>query len=35
MIPKTGTAALNGFILNKGLGDKLLGKATFIASYGR
>jgi Raf kinase inhibitor-like YbhB/YbcL family protein len=35
MIPKTGTAALNGFILNKGLGDKLLGKATFTASYGR
>ena len=34
-IPKTGTAALHGFVLNKGLGDKLLGKASFTASYGR
>jgi Raf kinase inhibitor-like YbhB/YbcL family protein len=33
-IPKTGTADLHSFILNKGLGDKLLGKATFTASYG-
>jgi Raf kinase inhibitor-like YbhB/YbcL family protein len=32
-IPKTGTPDLHSFILNKGLGDKLLGKATFIASY--
>jgi Raf kinase inhibitor-like YbhB/YbcL family protein len=34
-IPKTGTAALHGFVLNKGLGDKVLGKASFTAAYGR
>jgi Raf kinase inhibitor-like YbhB/YbcL family protein len=34
-IPKTGSAALHGFVLNKGLGDKLLGKASFTAMYGR
>jgi Raf kinase inhibitor-like YbhB/YbcL family protein len=34
-IPKTGTPDLYSFIMNKGLGDKLLGKATFTASYGR
>ncbi|HWK43490.1 MAG TPA: YbhB/YbcL family Raf kinase inhibitor-like protein [Stellaceae bacterium] len=34
-IPKTGTAALHSFILNKGLGEKVLGKASFVASYGR
>jgi Raf kinase inhibitor-like YbhB/YbcL family protein len=34
-IPKTGTPALHSFILNKGLGDKVLGKASFTASYGR
>lgn len=34
-IPKSGTAALHGFILNFGLGDKLLGKASFTAYYGR
>jgi Raf kinase inhibitor-like YbhB/YbcL family protein len=34
-IPKTGTPALHGFALNKGLGDKLLGKASFTALYGR
>lgn len=34
-IPKTGSAALHGFVLNKGLGDKLLGKASFTATYGR
>lgn len=34
-VPKTGTAALYGFVLNKGLGDKLLGKASFTATYGR
>ncbi|MBY5806458.1 YbhB/YbcL family Raf kinase inhibitor-like protein [Rhizobium pisi] len=33
-VPKTGTAALHGFVLNKGLGDKLLGKASFTAAYG-
>lgn len=34
-IPKTGSAALHGFVLNKGLGDKLLGTASFTAYYGR
>ncbi|POH33592.1 kinase inhibitor [Sinorhizobium americanum] len=34
-VPKTGTAALHGFVLNKGLGDKVLGKASFTAVYGR
>ena len=34
-IPKTGTAGLHGFILNKGLGAHLLGKASFTATYGR
>jgi Raf kinase inhibitor-like YbhB/YbcL family protein len=34
-VPKTGTAALYGFVLNKGLGNSLLGKATFTATYGR
>lgn len=34
-IPKTGTAALHGFVLNKGLGDKVLGKASFTVLYGR
>ena len=34
-IPKTGTAALYSFILNKGLGSKLLGTASFTAVYGR
>jgi Raf kinase inhibitor-like YbhB/YbcL family protein len=34
-IPKTGTPALHSFILNKGLGDKLLGKASFTARYQR
>ncbi len=34
-IPKTGTPDLHSFILNKGLGDKMLGKAKFTASYGR
>ena len=34
-VPKTGTAALYGFVLNKGLGAKLLGKASFTANYGR
>jgi phosphatidylethanolamine-binding protein (PEBP) family uncharacterized protein len=30
-IPKTGTAAPHSFMLNKGLGDKVLGKASFVA----
>jgi len=34
-IPRTGTAALNSFVLNKGLGASLLGKASFTATYGR
>ncbi|WP_018098900.1 YbhB/YbcL family Raf kinase inhibitor-like protein [Sinorhizobium meliloti] len=34
-VPKTGTAALHGFVLNKGLGDKVLGKASFTAVYRR
>lgn len=34
-VPRTGSAALMSFVLNKGLGDKLLGKATFTATYGR
>jgi Raf kinase inhibitor-like YbhB/YbcL family protein len=34
-IPKTGTAALYSFVMNKGLGAGLLGKASFTATYGR
>lgn len=34
-IPKTGTAALYSFVLNKGLGSNLLGTASFTAVYGR
>jgi Raf kinase inhibitor-like YbhB/YbcL family protein len=34
-VPKTGTAALYGFVLNKGIGAGLLGKATFTVKYGR
>jgi len=34
-IPTTGTAGLHGFVLNKGIGTALLGKATFTALYGR
>jgi len=34
-IPKTGTAALYSFVMNKGIGAGLLGKATFTATYGR
>jgi Raf kinase inhibitor-like YbhB/YbcL family protein len=34
-LPKTATAALFGFVLNKGLGAGLLGKASFTARYGR
>jgi Raf kinase inhibitor-like YbhB/YbcL family protein len=34
-VPKTGTAGLYGFVLNKGIGSALLGKATFTATYGR
>ena len=34
-IPRTGTAALHSFVLNKGLGANLLEKASFTATYGR
>jgi Raf kinase inhibitor-like YbhB/YbcL family protein len=34
-IPKTGTAALHSFVLNKGLGANLLEKTSFTALYGR
>jgi len=34
-VPKTGTAALYGFVLNKGVGSALLGKASYTATYGR
>jgi Raf kinase inhibitor-like YbhB/YbcL family protein len=34
-IPKTGTPALFSFVLNRGLGANMLGKATFTATYGR
>lgn len=34
-IPRTGTAALHSFVLNKGLGANLLEKASFMATYGR
>jgi len=34
-IPKTGSPDLYSFILNKALGDKMLAKASFTATYGR
>ena len=34
-IPKTGTASLFSFVINKGVGPAVLGKATFTATYGR
>jgi Raf kinase inhibitor-like YbhB/YbcL family protein len=34
-VPKTGTAGLYGFVLNKGIGPGLLGRASFTATYGR
>ncbi|MDQ2963550.1 MAG: YbhB/YbcL family Raf kinase inhibitor-like protein [Pseudomonadota bacterium] len=34
-VPRTGTAGLYSFVLNKGIGAALLGKATFTATYGR
>jgi Raf kinase inhibitor-like YbhB/YbcL family protein len=34
-IPRSGSAALYSFILNKGLGKQLLGKASFTATYAR
>ncbi|OQW88697.1 MAG: kinase inhibitor [Rhodoferax ferrireducens] len=34
-IPKTGTASLYSFVLNKGLGDAMIEKASFTATYGR
>ena len=34
-VPKTGTAGLFSFVLNKGVGPALLGKASFTVRYGR
>jgi Raf kinase inhibitor-like YbhB/YbcL family protein len=34
-IPKTGTPSLFSFVLNRGLGANMLGKASFTATYGR
>jgi len=34
-IPKTGTAALYSFVVNKGLGDGLIAKTSFTATFGR
>jgi Raf kinase inhibitor-like YbhB/YbcL family protein len=34
-VPKTGTAGLYGFVLNKGVGPALLAKTTFTSTYGR
>ena len=34
-VPKSGSAGLYGFVLNKGVGSALLGKASFTATYGR
>ncbi len=34
-IPRTGTASLYSFVLNKGVGPALLGTASFTATYGR
>ncbi len=34
-VPKTGTAGLYGFVLNKGIGTNLIAKTSFTATYGR
>ena len=34
-VPRTGTAGLYSFILNKGIGNQLLAKTSFIATFGR
>ena len=34
-VPKTGSAGLYGFVLNKGVGAALIRKASFTATYGR
>jgi Raf kinase inhibitor-like YbhB/YbcL family protein len=34
-VPRTGTAALYSFVLNKGVGSALLGKASFTAKFSR
>ena len=34
-VPKTGTAGLYGFVLNKGIGSGLIAKTSFTATYGR
>jgi Raf kinase inhibitor-like YbhB/YbcL family protein len=34
-VPKTGSAGLYGFVLNKGIGPALIAKTSFTATYGR
>jgi Raf kinase inhibitor-like YbhB/YbcL family protein len=34
-IPRSGSAAVYSFVMNKGVGPALLGKASFTATYGR
>jgi hypothetical protein len=34
-LPKTATAGLFSFVLNRGVGPALLGKASFTARFGR
>jgi hypothetical protein len=34
-VPRTATAGLLSFVLNKGVGPALLGKASFTVRYGR
>jgi len=34
-LPRAGTEALYSFVLNKGLGDKMIAKASFTAVFGR
>jgi hypothetical protein len=34
-VPRTGTAGLYSFILNKGIGTQLLAKTSFIATFGQ
>ncbi len=34
-VPRTGTAGLYSFVLNKGIGTALLAKVSFTATYGR
>ena len=34
-VPKTGTAGLYGFVLNKGIGQGCSARPSFTATYGR